>query len=136
VLIDGDAVIYESAIINEYLEEKYPEIPLMPKDLLQRARVRIWIDYCNTRLQRAGGNIAHDYEVEKSSEELKQYLSILNREMQGREYIVGDYSLADITYIPFFVRKERYKATIDDSLPHLKAWMDRLLSRPVVRATP
>jgi glutathione S-transferase len=136
VLVDGDAVIYESAIINEYLEEKFPEIPLMPKDPLRRSRVRIWIDYCNTRLQRAGGNIAHDYEVEKSAEELRQYLATLNSEMAGRQYLVGDYSLADITYIPFFVRKERYKATIDDSLPHLKAWMDRLLDRPLVRVTP
>ena len=30
VLVDGDAVVYESAIINEYLEEKYPEVSLMP----------------------------------------------------------------------------------------------------------
>lgn len=128
--------MYESAIINEYLEEKYPDVPLMPKDPLARSRVRIWVDYCNTRLQHAGGRIAHDYEVEKSAEELKQYLQTLDREMRGREFIAGDYSLADITYIPFFVRRERYKATIDDSLPHLKGWMDRLLCRPEVRATP
>jgi glutathione S-transferase len=56
--------------------------------------------------------------------------------MQGREYLVDQYSLADITYIPFFVRRARYKAVIDDTLPHVKAWMDRLLARPVVRATP
>jgi glutathione S-transferase len=136
VLVDGEAVVYESAIINEYLEEKYPEIPLMPKDPHQRSRIRISIDYCNTRLQRAGGFIAHDYEVEKSKQELQQYLTTLNKEMQGREYIGEHYSLGDITYIPFFTRLERYKATIDDSLPHLKAWMKRLLDRSIVRATP
>ena len=136
MLVDGDAVVYESAIINEYLDEKYTDVPLMPKDPLKRSRVRIWVDYCNTRLQYAGGNVAHSYEVEKSSEQLKRYLATLNEEMRDREYIAGDYSLADITYIPFFVRRERYKATIDDSLPHLKAWMDRLLARPAVRATP
>ena len=136
MLVDGDAVVYESAIIDEYLDEKYPDVPLMPKDPLQRARVRIWIDYCNTRLQRAAGYIVHDYEVEKSREELREYLGTLNREMQGRVYIADDYSLADITYIPFFVRRERYKATIGDDLPHVKAWMDRLLDRPTVRATP
>ena len=38
VLIDGEAVIYESAIINEYLEEKFTQIRLMPTDLTQRAR--------------------------------------------------------------------------------------------------
>jgi len=136
VLVDGEAVVYESAIINEYLEEKYPAVPLMPKDPFKRSRARIWIDYCNTRLQRAGGNIAHDFQVEKSKEELKQYLETLNREMRDREYIAGDYSLADITYIPFFCRLERYQAKIGSDLPHVRAWMDRLLSRPTVRATP
>ena len=136
MLVDGAAVVYESAIINEYLEEKYPEVPLMPKDPMQRSRARIWIDYANTRLQRAGGYIAHDYQVEKSKEELKQYLATLDEEMREREYIAGDYSLADITYIPFFTRLTRYQATIDDSVPNVKAWMERLLARPTVRATP
>jgi glutathione S-transferase len=136
VLVDNEAVVYESAIINEYLEEKYPAVPLMPKDPFKKSRARIWIDYCNTRLQRAGGNIAHDYQVEKSKEELKQYLETLNREMGDREYIAGDYSLADITYIPFFCRLDRYQAKIGSDLPHVRAWMDRLLSRPTVRATP
>jgi glutathione S-transferase len=136
VLVDGAGVVYESAIINEYLEEKYPSPALMPKDPGLRSRARIWIDYANTRLQRAAGYIAHDYEVEKSKEELRQYLAALEREMAGREYIAGDYSLADITYIPFFTRLERYQAKIDDGVPNLQAWMGRLLSRPTVRETP
>lgn len=136
VLVDGEAVVYESAIINEYLEEKYPAVPLMPKSPFQRSRARIWIDYCNTRLQRAAGNIAHDYQVEKSKEELRQYLETLDREMSNQEYIVGDYSLADITYIPFFCRLDRYQARIGEDLPNVEAWMKRLLSRPTVRATP
>lgn len=136
VLVDGEAVVYESAIINEYLEEKYTAVPLMPKSPFQRSRARIWIDYCNTRLQRAAGNIAHDYQVEKSKEELRQYLETLDREMSNQEYIVGDYSLADITYIPFFCRLDRYQARIGEDLPNVEAWMKRLLSRPTVRATP
>jgi glutathione S-transferase len=136
VLVDGDGVIYESAIINEYLEEKYPQIPLMPKDLLKRARARIWIDYCNTRLQQAAGYIAHNHEVEKSKEKLRGYLGTLNQEMRNKQFLVGEYSLADITYIPFFCRLQRYQTTIGDDLPYLKAWMERLLERPVVKATP
>ena len=136
VLEDGSAVIYESAIIDEYLEEKYPALPLMPKDPYQRARARIWIDFANTRLQAAAGNIAHDYQVEKSKEQLNQHLATLNHEMRDREFIAGAYSLADITYIPFFTRLERYKTTISDDLPHVKEWMNRLLNRPVVKNTP
>jgi GST-like protein len=56
--------------------------------------------------------------------------------LRDREYIAGNYSLADITYIPFFTRLERYQAIIDDKVPHVKAWMERLLARPAVRATP
>lgn len=136
VLVDGDAVVYESAIIDEYLEERYPDVPLMPKDPLARARVRIWIDYCNTRVQRAAGFIAHNYKVEESGSELRTYLENLDRHMRGREYLVDEYSLADITYIPFFVRRDRYQVNMGDDLPHVKAWMERLLDRPVVRATP
>ena len=136
MLVDGDGVIYESAIINEYLEEKYPQVRLMPEDPLQRSRARIWIDYCNTRLQAAAGYIAHDHEVDKSKERLRGYLENLNREMSDREFIAGAYSLADITYIPFFCRLQRYQTTIGSDLPNVKAWMERLLDRPAVRATP
>ena len=50
VLKVGDEVIYESAIINEYIEEAYPEPALMPSDPVRRAQARAWIDFCNTRL--------------------------------------------------------------------------------------
>lgn len=128
-------MIYESAIIDEYLEEKYPAVRLMPKDLVERARARIWIDYCNTRLQRAGGLVAHDYKVEQSKAEIVEYLKFLDNHMRGREYIAGDYSLADITFIPFFTRLERYQASVGDDLPNVKNWIKRLLDRPAVRET-
>jgi glutathione S-transferase len=135
VLEDDGTVVYESAIIDEYLEEKYPAVRLMSKNLAERARARIWIDYCNTRLQRAGGFVAHDYKVEQSKAEIVEYLRFLDNHMRGREYISGDYSLADITFIPFFTRLDRYQATIGDDLPNVRAWMDRLLDRPEVRET-
>lgn len=135
VLVDRDAVIYESAVIDEYLEEKYPDPPLMPKELAQRARARIWIDFCNTRLQAAGSDVAHGSEPEKAKLKLREHLATLDREMADREYIAGDYSLADITFIPFFTRQQRYGVPIDDSTPHLKNWLERLLARPAVRST-
>jgi len=135
VLIDGDAIIYESAIINEYLDEKYSAVPLMPKDLLQRAQARIWIDFCNTRLHGTAHDVLHGSEPEKAREKLRGHLKTLDREMAGRQYIAGDYSLADITFIPFLARRQRYGVAIDDGLPHLKGWMERLLARPAVSST-
>jgi glutathione S-transferase len=135
VLVDGDVVVYESAIIDEYLDERYPEPSLMPKNLGLRARARIWIDFCNTRLQAAGGDVAHGREVEKAKKKLEEHLQTLEKQMAGRNYLIGDYSLADITYIPFFTRQQRYGVTIDGSLPNVKQWVDRLLSRPAVKST-
>ena len=56
VLVDNDGVIYESAIINEYLDEKFADIPLMPRNQLDRAKVRIWVDFFNTRVHPTGSD--------------------------------------------------------------------------------
>jgi glutathione S-transferase len=135
VLEDGAGVIYESAIINEYLEEKYPEISLMPKDTLLRAKARIWIDYLNTRIHPAASDLAHDRQPDKAQAKIAQYLTTLDREMAGRKYLVGDYSLADVTFIPFYTRRERYHVVIDDNYPNLKRWGEDLIARPQVAPT-
>jgi glutathione S-transferase len=135
VLEDGAGVIYESAIINEYLDEKYPEISLMPKDNLLRARARIWIDYLNTRIHPAASDLAHERQPDKARAKMAQYLTTLDREMAGRKYLLGDYSLADITFIPFYTRRERYHVVIDDQYPNLKRWGEDLIARPQVAPT-
>jgi glutathione S-transferase len=135
VLVDGDGVIYESAIIDEYLDEKFPQVRLMPTDLLLRAKVRIWVDYMSTRLHAAASDITHDREPEKAKERIKKQLEALDKEMAGRKYLVGEYSLADVSYIPFYTRRERYNVVIDDNYPNLKRWGEDLIARPQVAKT-
>ena len=50
-------------------------------------------------------------------------------------FIVGDYSLADVSYIPFYTRRERYGVVIDDTYPNLKRWGEELIARPQVAPT-
>ncbi|MEK7334443.1 MAG: glutathione S-transferase family protein [Candidatus Binatota bacterium] len=107
----------------------------MPKELFPRAQVRIWIDFCNSRLQAAGSEVVHGSDPQKAREQLRKHLQTLDRQMNGRDYIAGDYSLADITFIPFFTRQQRYGVAIDDTLPKLKQWVESLLARPAVRST-
>lgn len=135
VLVDGDAVIYESAVINEYLEETYPQVRLMPTDRFQRAKARIWIDFCSTRLHPLAHDIRYGQEAEKAKEKLADHFKTLNREIEGKRYICGEYSLADITFIPFYTRLERYGVTIDGHLTNLRQWWDDILKRPAIAET-
>jgi len=135
VLVDDGGVIYESAIIDEYLEEKFPQVPLMPTDLLLRAKARIWVDYMSTRLHAAASDITHNREPEKAKERMAQQLAALDKEMSGKKYLVGEYSLADVSFIPFYTRRERYQANIDDRFPNLKRWAEELVARPQVAPT-
>ena len=136
MLVDGDGVIYESAILNEYLEEKFPQVRLMPSDPLRRSKARIWIDFMNTRLHPAASDLQHDRNLDKAGEKMAQHLQTLDKEMAGKTFLVGDeYSLADITFIPFYTRRERYGVVIDGTYPNLKRWGEALIARPQVAPT-
>jgi glutathione S-transferase len=135
VLVDGDGVIYESAIVNEYLEEKYPQTPLLPADHFKRARVRVWVDFFNTRVHPAASDIQHQRNSAQAMERMQGHLATLEREISGKKFLVDDYSLADITFIPFYTRRERYGVAIGDTFPNLKRWGEELVARPAVAAT-
>jgi glutathione S-transferase len=135
VLVDGDGVVYESAIVNEYLEEKYPAIRLLPTDQLRRAKARIWIDFFNTRIHPAAHDITHDKNPERAKEQMAKHLKTLDHEMAGKHYILDEFSLADVTFIPFYTRRQRYGVTIDDTFPNLKRWGEELIARPAVAST-
>jgi glutathione S-transferase len=134
-LVDGETVVYESAIINEYLEEKFPEPPLMPSDPAGRARVRIWIDFCNTKLGEAARGVVHGEDPNQARAELRKQLARLEKEMEGREFIAGKYSLADVNYLPFLTRMESRCGVSLNEYPVVKSWMEGVASRPLVQET-
>lgn len=135
VLVDGEAVIYESAIINEYIEDEYPDTPLLSADPAQRAAARIWIDFSNNRLMAAAHEVRRTKDPVIAKQKLKAHLQTLDRRMENRSFVADEYSLADISFIPFYVRQERYGAAIDGTFPYLKKWMENLIARPPVQST-
>jgi glutathione S-transferase len=134
VLVDG-GVLYESAIINEYLDERYPALPLLPREPLQRAKVRICVDFFNSRVHSAAHDISRGIEPDKARARMLEHLAMLEREMADKKYIMGDYSLADVTFIPFYTRRERYGVVLDGQFPRLRRWGEELLGRPAVAST-
>ena len=144
VIIDGETVLYESCIINEYLDEKYPEPPLMPKEHSERARIRILIDYGihhlaspykEIRRERAKEEKKRDpATIAAARKELNNLLYRLEREIGDRPYLAGDFSLLDAALIPRFLRMEEMGVLPDPSLPSLEKWLQRMKDRPSLRA--
>jgi glutathione S-transferase len=144
VITDGDTVLYESCIINEYLDEKYPTPPLMPQDPAKKAKARILTDYGLNHLegpyQKLRMEMIKDEKEQKkdviaaAQSELKRSLQRLEDELDDQSYLVGDFSLADAALIPRFMRLEGFGVLPDKSLPQLQRYLDRMKDRASVRA--
>src|SRR3989442_9235982 len=144
VLADDSTVLYESCIINEYLNEKYPTPPLMPADLGKRAKARILIDfglnhtdglYQKLRMELMKDPKEQNKDVINSAKaDLKKLLQRFETELGDQPYLVGDFSLADAALITRFTRLEGFGVLPDSSLPRLIQYLQRMKERPSVRA--
>src|SRR5690606_28129382 len=101
---DGET-IYESAIINQYLDEAFPEPPLMPPDPVGRAKARIWMDYCETRFLPSTHRLMSDREDESKRQAnraaLAEVLRFIEHEglrrLGGGPYFFGEhFTLVDL----------------------------------------
>jgi len=144
VLTDDATVLYESLIINEYLDEKYPNPPLMPKDPAKRAKARILVDYgmahFDAPYQRLRMELMKDAKeqnqqvIATAKAELKKLLQRLEDEIGEQQYLLGDFSLVDADLLPRFTRLEGFGVLPDPSLPRLGNYLERVKARPSVRA--
>ena len=140
-LVDGDKVLYESAVVNEYLEEEYPQTALMPSDVFARAQVRIWTDYVTNKLASAG-RAARSAETPEAATEarktLNERLEYLNRHLSGGEspwFVGGSYSLADANALPFVERVALLEDSPLGNYPAVAAWYTAATARHSYQAT-
>jgi glutathione S-transferase len=144
VLTDDSTVLYESCIINEYLNEKYPNPPLMPADAGKRAKARILIDfglahtdgpYQKLRMEMMKDPKEQNKEViDSAKSDLKKLLQSFENELSSQPYLVGDFSLADAALITRFTRLEGFGVLPDPALPRLTQYLQRVKDRPSVKA--
>ncbi|HVO93092.1 MAG TPA: glutathione S-transferase family protein [Terriglobales bacterium] len=144
VLTDDGTVLYESCIINEYLEEKYPNPPLLPKDPAKKAKARILIDYgmahFDNPYQKLRMETMKDAKeqsqpiVDGAKADLRKLLQRFEVELGEQDYLMGDFSLVDADLIPRFTRLEGFGVLPDSSLPRLARYMERMKARPSIKA--
>jgi glutathione S-transferase len=139
VLKVDDEILFESAVINEYLDE-ITGGELQPKEPLARAKNRAWIEFASNML----GNL-YMMKMSKDEEHFDKYRELLVSQLHRVEERLGEgpwfngaeFSLADTAFAPLFrqnsVAGGKLSVLDADTMPRVCAWAERLLALPEVR---
>lgn len=132
VLEEEAFVLPESAVINEYLEERYPEPPLWPADPADRAAGRLLVERFD-RLSRPYYALRRGDEDARAR--LGEELAKLDATLTGRPFLTGrEFGLADAAYLPWILRSETMLSVELDPYPALAEWLARTGERASVAA--
>jgi len=144
VLVTDGLVLADSPKILEWLEEHHPEPPLLPAEPARRAEVRVFCDWFNRVWKRARNVIADEGHTDELAADMRAHVGLFESLLDGREYLFGDFGLADVTAFPF-LKYASLGASADDRDPFhrvlvdyvllagdspLHAWVARVDSRP------
>lgn len=139
---DNGLKLFESGAILIYLAEKSGK--LLPTDVVQRAEVISWLMWQMGGVGPMFGQLGHfkkfapekiPYAIERYTKETERLRGVLEKRLEGREYVCGAYSIADIALYPWLAVYEMQGLTLD-GLPNVSRWLDTIKARPaVVRAS-
>ena len=130
--------IFESGAILLYLAEKMAMF--LPAALRDRKVVTEWLFWQVGGLGPMAGQNHHfvqyapekiPYAMERYVKETNRLYGVLDKQLNGRDFIAGDYSIADMACYPWIVPHERQQQNLGD-FPHLKGWFERIQARPAV----
>jgi GSH-dependent disulfide-bond oxidoreductase len=139
-LPDGEPMsIFESGAILQYLAEKTGQF--LPKDLRSRTEVLQWLNWQMGGLGPMLGQNHHfsiyapekiPYAIERYVKETARLYGVLDKRLGDREYVAGDYSIADMACYPWIVGHELQSQNLDD-FPNVKRWFMVIRDRPAVK---
>ena len=140
-LIDEGKILYESTAIVEYLNEAYPQPPLMPDDPFKRAQIRMIDDFCDLHLFRSIIKCiikifrTHEEITEQEKEAIRSECQRIESYLGNQEFLVGDFSLADCAFMPALPAIELIGlGPFLQNSPSLAAYADRLKTRSSFKA--
>lgn len=130
--------LFESGAILLYLAEKTGRF--IPTDIRGRADVLQWLFWQMGGLGPMAGQNHHfgtfapekiPYAIERYTKETARLYGVLNKRLADRDYVAGQYSIADMAIYPWIVPYERQKQNLDD-FPHVKRWFETMTARDAV----
>ena len=130
VLVDRDLVLYESNIINEYIDERFPHPQLMPPDPIMRARARQLLHTFEHELfAHLEALEANQKGVDKNRGHVRDQLTQLAPIFTKQKFMLGDeFSMLDVAIAPLLWRLEHYGIELQTAAPLMK-YAERIFSR-------
>ncbi|MBS7349855.1 MAG: glutathione S-transferase N-terminal domain-containing protein [Comamonas sp.] len=138
ILVERDLILYESNIINEYIDERFPHPQLMPGDPVDRARVRLFLlnfekelfTHVNT-LEAQTGKKGQDKNLEKARTHIRERLTQLAPVFLKNKYMLGEnFSMLDVAIAPLLWRLDYYGIELSKNAAPLLKYAERIFSRP------
>jgi GST-like protein len=130
--------LFESGAILHYLAEKSGK--LWPADLRQRYTVIQWLMFQMGGVGPMFGQANYfyrlkekvPYAIERFHKEARRLYKVLDQELARKEYLAGEYSIADIATYPWVLRHEIHQVNLEE-YPNVKRWYDTISERPAVK---
>ena len=134
ILVERDLILYESNIINEYIDERFPHPQLMPGDPVDRARVRLFLLnfekelFTQVAILEARGK-SNEKALEKARLHIKDRLTQLAPVFLKNKYMMGDnFSMLDVAIAPLLW--DFYGIELSKNAAPLLKYAERIFSRP------
>jgi RNA polymerase-associated protein len=133
VLVERDLILYESNIINEYIDDRFPHPQLMPADPVMRARARLFLYRFEQEM------FSHVIAIEKSTPKLadkgrqtiRDSLTQIAPVFAKQKFMLGDeFSMLDVAIAPLLWRLDHYGIQLGKQAAPLMKYAERLFSRP------
>ncbi len=134
VLVERDLVLYESNIINEYIDDRFPHPQLMPADPVMRARARLFLYRFEQELfcHIAAIEGTDQKKADKARVEVCNNLTVIAPIFEKQKYMLGDeFSMLDVAIAPLLWRLEHYGIRLPKQAAPLLKFSERLFSRPL-----
>ena len=138
ILVERDLILYESNIINEYIDERFPHPQLMPADPVMRARARLFLFNFERelfihvqQLERRDHNKDTSKMMDRARQQIRDRLTQLTPIFVKNKFMLGDdFSMLDVAMAPLLWRLDHYAIEMPKTAAPLMKYAERIFSRP------